>query len=188
MAAAATLTSVIVPPVKHSATVIFMHGLGDSGAGWAPVAKMWSRAMPHVRFCLPNAPKQPVTINYGAVMPSWFDRRGPVPFADLDLRHDIAQLGDLVPTEFEGIDKSRRMIEALIDEERDLLAKTLGVSEEEAAKRMVIAGFSQGWCFVGFLLTDSFDRWRSHMVCWSSTQVYSCWLDAVQWLSPIRCC
>ncbi|CAG8775184.1 2831_t:CDS:2, partial [Ambispora leptoticha] len=32
-----------------------------------------SREVPHVKFIFPNAPVQPVTINGGAVMPSWYD-------------------------------------------------------------------------------------------------------------------
>jgi pimeloyl-ACP methyl ester carboxylesterase len=28
----------VSPAIKHSATVIFVHGLGDSGHGWKPVA------------------------------------------------------------------------------------------------------------------------------------------------------
>jgi len=42
---------------EHTATVIFMHGLGDSGFGWAPVATQL--AMPHVKFLFPTAPVLP---------------------------------------------------------------------------------------------------------------------------------
>ncbi|PWA02084.1 hypothetical protein BB558_001788 [Smittium angustum] len=40
---------------KHTATVIFMHGLGDSGHGWAPVADNLSTILPHVKFIFPHA-------------------------------------------------------------------------------------------------------------------------------------
>jgi len=58
---------------KHTATVIFLHGLGDSGEGWAPVTKQLGQYLPHVKFILPNAPVQPVTLNLGMSMPSWYD-------------------------------------------------------------------------------------------------------------------
>eukprot|EP00960_Hanusia_phi_P032242 749767-Hanusia_phi.AAC.6 len=43
---------------QHSATVIFMHGLGDSGYGWAPVSEQLN--MPWIKFLFPTAPAQPV--------------------------------------------------------------------------------------------------------------------------------
>ncbi|KAI9318324.1 Phospholipase/Carboxylesterase-domain-containing protein [Zopfochytrium polystomum] len=57
---------------RHTATVFFLHGLGDSARGWAPFAAI-APALPHVRFVLPTAPAIPVGINEGAVMPAWFD-------------------------------------------------------------------------------------------------------------------
>ncbi len=39
---------------SHSATVIFLHGLGDTGNGWAPVGKQLD--IPHVKFLFPTAP------------------------------------------------------------------------------------------------------------------------------------
>ncbi|KAJ1864820.1 hypothetical protein LPJ57_006129, partial [Coemansia sp. RSA 486] len=66
-----SLSTVIVNARKaHTASVIFIHGLGDSGYGWKPVAEMLSPSLPHVKFVLPNAPEQPVTLNGGFRMPS----------------------------------------------------------------------------------------------------------------------
>lgn len=39
---------------SHSATVIFLHGLGDTGNGWAPVGQQLN--IPHVKFIFPTAP------------------------------------------------------------------------------------------------------------------------------------
>ena len=58
----------------HKATVIWLHGLGDSGDGFAPVAPQLNLpAELGVRFVFPHAPVQPVTINGGMEMTSWFD-------------------------------------------------------------------------------------------------------------------
>lgn len=50
---------------RHTATVIFVHGLGDSGAGWASAAENWRRRqrLDEVKFILPNAPNIPITCN-----------------------------------------------------------------------------------------------------------------------------
>ena len=68
----------MVPPTAGgfpSATVFLLHGLGDTAQGWLDVARMLGRnqALQHVRFVLPTAPTQPVTVNMGMSMTSWFD-------------------------------------------------------------------------------------------------------------------
>jgi len=103
------------------ASVIWMHGLGDTGHGWSQIVP--ELALPpslSVRFLFPHAPSMPVTINQGYVMPAWYDIRA----ADLTSRADLA-----------GVRASRAPIEAMIAAER-----ARGV----AASRIVLAGFSQG--------------------------------------------
>lgn len=39
----------------HTATLIMLHGLGDTGDGWADVAKQFKAALPHVKFIFPTA-------------------------------------------------------------------------------------------------------------------------------------
>lgn len=98
--APARLKTIVMSPssgVVPTATLIFAHGLGDTGAGWYDVAQMLSArpALRHMRFVLPNAPVQPVSLNFGQKvsvedgrlacmpglltmnpqMPSWFDSR-----------------------------------------------------------------------------------------------------------------
>ena len=52
--------------------VFFMHGLGDSGMGWAQLFAM-QNAHPNVRYVFPSANNMPVSLNMGMEMPSWFD-------------------------------------------------------------------------------------------------------------------
>jgi predicted esterase len=52
-----------------TASVVFLHGLGDSGHGWA--AALQPLAVPHVRYVFPHAPSRNVTINDGRFMPAW---------------------------------------------------------------------------------------------------------------------
>ncbi len=50
---------------QHTATVIFAHGLGDTGQGWASAVENWRRRqrLDEVKFVLPNAPALPITVN-----------------------------------------------------------------------------------------------------------------------------
>ena len=41
---------------KHTATVIILHGLGDTANGWADFAPMLQMQLPHVKFVFPTAP------------------------------------------------------------------------------------------------------------------------------------
>lgn len=101
------------------ASIIWLHGLGADGHDFAPVVEAL-QPLPHVRFILPHAPAQAVTINGGYVMPAWYDIFG----ADLTARQDEA-----------GIRASQALVEALIAQE-----KMRGI----APARIALAGFSQG--------------------------------------------
>ena len=56
---------------KHTATVILLHGLGDTASGWADFAPMLQMQMPHVKFVFPTAPTRPITLNGGMKMTGW---------------------------------------------------------------------------------------------------------------------
>lgn len=103
------------------ATIIVLHGLGADGSDFVPVAEALDlSAVGDVRFVFPHAPVRPVTINGGYRMRAWYDILG----ADLQRREDEA-----------GLRESQAAVAALIDRERGR-----GI----AARRIVLAGFSQG--------------------------------------------
>ncbi len=106
---------------QHTATFVGpIHGLGDTNLGWADIAAQLHTSLPYVKFVLPNAPRSPVTLNNGMVMPSWYD---------------ITSLDDRAGQPCVGIDESRDAITALIDEE---------VAAGVPLERIVVGGFSQG--------------------------------------------
>jgi len=53
--------------------LLWLHGLGDTGAGWEDAFDSVAAKVPDVKFVHPTAPRQPVTCNGGAVGTSWFD-------------------------------------------------------------------------------------------------------------------
>jgi phospholipase/carboxylesterase len=101
--------------------VIWLHGLGADGHDFAPIVpELRLPASLSVRFVFPHAIIQPVTINGGMAMRSWYDILTP----------------NLVKREDEqGIRASERAIQALIAREN-----ARGIPTE----RIVLAGFSQG--------------------------------------------
>ncbi|GBB90203.1 hypothetical protein RclHR1_01710003 [Rhizophagus clarus] len=110
---------------KHTATVFFLHGLGDSGNGWAPVTEEMSYKLEHVKFILPDAPIRPVTVNGGARMPAWYDI-----YALSNVENILKQRSD-----DEGLLMSVASVNRLIRDEIDA-----GIP----SNRIVIGGFSQG--------------------------------------------
>jgi lysophospholipase-2 len=53
---AAALKSVLIQPrAAHTGTVIWLHGLGDSGTGWAFMAEHLAQEFPNIKWVLPNA-------------------------------------------------------------------------------------------------------------------------------------
>jgi len=103
------------------AAVIWLHGLGADGNDFVPIVPEL-RLPPAlaIRFVFPHAPVRPVTINNGFPMRAWYD----VLAADIASRADLA-----------GVGASQQAIEALIARE---------TARGIAARRIVLAGFSQG--------------------------------------------
>lgn len=109
---------VIEPKKKHTASLIWLHGLGDNGYGWASVSAQLQ--MPWIRCIFPSAPNRSITLNQGMSMPGWFDLSG---------------LGEDFQDDKEGVIESVRFLKEIVEEER-----LKGIPRE----RIVIVGFSQG--------------------------------------------
>ncbi len=102
-------------------TILWLHGLGDSGDGFAPIVPELVRpGWPALRFVFPHAPVRAVTINGGMRMRAWYD----IAHADLANRADEI-----------GVAESIQQVEALIAREAER-----GIPPE----RLILAGFSQG--------------------------------------------
>jgi lysophospholipase-2 len=106
---------------SQSGLVVICHGLGDTAEGFEDVAEQLAQQMPHLKFILPTAPTQPVTMNMGMAMPSWYD---------------IVGLDERSNEHCKGIAESRARLEAILEKEH----AATGLSYS----RMVLAGFSQG--------------------------------------------
>mgnify|MGYP003586690845 CR=1 FL=1 len=104
-----------------SRCVIWLHGLGADGHDFYPVVpELRLQNLPATRFVFPHATVQPVSINGGMAMRSWYDIR----VADLTRREDA-----------DGIRASQVLVENLITRENER-----GIPSEN----IVLAGFSQG--------------------------------------------
>ncbi len=111
----------IEPPGAARASVIWLHGLGADGHDFEPI-------VPHldlppacnVRFIFPHAPRRPVTINNGMVMPAWYDISG----SEFNRGEDA-----------QGIRESSDTVRRFIARETER-----GIDPS----RIVLAGFSQG--------------------------------------------
>ncbi|OWA51834.1 hypothetical protein BV898_16297 [Hypsibius exemplaris] len=62
-------TYTVKPSGTQSGTVIFLHGLGDTGQGWSQMFQEIRE--PHLKYLFPTAASIPVTLNGGMRMPSW---------------------------------------------------------------------------------------------------------------------
>jgi len=109
---------IVSASAKHTASLIFLHGLGDTGHGWATTIA--AIRPPHVKVICPSAAKMPVTLNSGFESPSWFD---------------LLTLDASGPEDEAGIKKAASLINNLIDEE---------IKSGIPAERIMIGGFSQG--------------------------------------------
>nr|BFE94483.1 alpha/beta hydrolase [Pseudomonas brassicacearum subsp. brassicacearum] len=102
---------ILEPSGTADACVIWLHGLGADRFDFLPVAEMLQQSLLTTRFVLPQAPTQPVTINGGYAMPSWYDIRALSPARAIDeqqLEASAQRVIDLIETQrASGIDASR---------------------------------------------------------------------------------
>ncbi|KAI5809881.1 Phospholipase/carboxylesterase/thioesterase [Peziza echinospora] len=122
--------AIVVPAATtHTATFIFLHGLGDTGAGWSSISENFRlrRKFDEVAFIFPHAPTIPITCNGGMRMPGWYDITD---FPNLSSSDDEA-----------GMLRSISAINAIIGEQVDK-----GIPPE----RIIVGGFSQG-CAIALL-------------------------------------
>lgn len=100
--------------------VIWLHGLGADGHDFEPVVPQFKNPDKAIQFIFPHAPIQPVTINGGMKMRSWYDIK----------MMDIGKMPDE-----QGIRESEQKVLELIEAQIKAGFKT---------EQMVLAGFSQG--------------------------------------------
>lgn len=109
----------IPAPRKPSASVIFLHGLGDSGHGWSflPPEAHERASLQHVNFVLPHAPKRFFPL-FGMSQPGWLD-------------WPTSNSESYVNGLFETLESVKSLIDAEIKRGID-------------PSRIVVGGFSQG--------------------------------------------
>ena len=113
------MTHIIIDSIESPiGSVIFLHGLGADGFDFKAIFER--SQFSKIRFILPHAPYQPVSINQGLEMRAWYD------LYDLSLEKDEDEL---------GMQKSSLIIQKLIEEQI-----SLGIPSE----KIIIGGFSQG--------------------------------------------
>jgi len=106
---------------RHTATLIFLHGLGDTGHGWGMALQMF--APPYLKVVCPNAPLAKVTLNMGMEMPSWYD------IYHLDDNPDRPR------ENLEDVQQSVQYLQSIIQNE---------TGPDIPKSRILIGGFSQG--------------------------------------------
>ncbi len=100
--------------------IIWLHGLGADGHDFEPVVPHFNNPDKNLQFIFPHAPIQPVTINGGMEMRSWYDIK----------MMDIGKMPDE-----DGIRKSEQQVLELIEAH---------IKQGFKAEQIVLAGFSQG--------------------------------------------
>ncbi|CAH8875121.1 unnamed protein product [Trichobilharzia szidati] len=110
--------AVVSPRSKHTATLIFLHGLGDTGHGWSDALR--SHVPDYFKVICPHANSIPVTLNGGMQMPAWYD---------------IYALSENARQDEAGIKEASSELGKFVDSE---------VKAGIPIENIVIGGFSQG--------------------------------------------
>lgn len=108
------------PQGKAQACIMWMHGLGADSSDMASLVEQLSLQELAIRHVFVDAPKRPVTLNGGMVMPAWYDIFG----MDLADREDKT-----------GVEQSESYIRQVMG---------IQIKEGLHAQQIFLAGFSQG--------------------------------------------
>ena len=116
---------VLEPSMPADSCIIWLHGLGASGDDFVPLLPHLLQTLntaqpPVLRTVYPHAAQQPVTINGGMVMPSWYDLLATSPRRQIDGQQ---------------LAVSVQRIHTLIDQQ---------IAAGIDSRRILLAGFSQG--------------------------------------------
>nr|XP_060610235.1 lysophospholipase-like protein 1 [Anolis sagrei ordinatus] len=112
-----------VPAGRHTASVIFLHGSGDTGPGvrdWIKQVLKQDLSFQHIKVIYPTAPVRPYTPMRGSLSNVWFDR--------YKISYDC-------PEHIETIDSMCQALTGLIDDE---------VKNGIKKNRILLGGFSMG--------------------------------------------
>lgn len=118
------LPALVVPAkTRRTSALIFLHGLGDTGHGWSAISENFRlrRKFDECTFIFPHAPTIPITLNFGMLMPGWFDTTD---ISNIPNAEDEAGI-------LRSVEAAHNFIEHEIEQ---------GVPSE----RIVLGGFSQG--------------------------------------------
>jgi lysophospholipase-2 len=135
--------SVIDPIFCFYSILLLFTSPNNSHKGFEDVAEQFASQLPYLKFVLPTAPTQRVTMNMGMPMPSWYD---------------IVGLDERANENCNGIDQSKARIQSILEQEH----QTTGLPYS----RMLLAGFSQGGAlslFTGLQL----DQTLAGIIVWS---------------------
>ncbi|KAJ6244896.1 acyl protein thioesterase family [Anaeramoeba flamelloides] len=112
-----------LPALKaHKSTIFLLHGLGDIGRSYFPIAEYLRNKLPNSKFVMPTAGKIPVTLNMGIPMNAWYD---------------IETLKSRDTKEPKYLESSAKSLIRLMESESKLF-------EKDVDPQFVFAGFSQG--------------------------------------------
>ncbi|XP_077195775.1 lysophospholipase-like protein 1 isoform X2 [Paroedura picta] len=115
--------SVVAPSGRHSASVLFLHGSGDTGQGiraWIKQVLNQDWSFQHIKVIYPTAPARPYTPMRGSMSTVWFDRY---------------KISNDCPEHIETIDSMCQDLTSLIDDE---------VKNGIRKNRILLGGFSMG--------------------------------------------
>ncbi|KAM8810156.1 lysophospholipase-like protein 1 [Eudromia elegans] len=120
---AALQRSVVSPAGRHTASLIFLHGSGDTGQGvrtWIKQILNQDMAFQHIKVIYPTAPARPYTPMQGALSTVWFNRY---------------KISNDCPEHIETIDSMSHGLTDLINDE---------IKSGIPKNRILVGGFSMG--------------------------------------------
>ncbi|MCE8163601.1 MAG: carboxylesterase [Candidatus Moeniiplasma glomeromycotorum] len=160
--ASQSLQKIIIEPTKkHTASVIFLHGLGNNAQNQKNICQPLSKKYPHIKFIIPQAPTISVSMNWGWPMPAWYNIKGN--FRNImNLKEDK-----------EGLLKSVSQIKKIIQQEVNmgiLAKKIIVIGHSQGAAVALAVGLTSDYRLAGIIALSGFLPCRQKIFDWAKSE------------------
>jgi len=151
----------IQPTKKHSASVIFLHGLGNNAKNQQIICQPLAAKFPHVKFIIPQAPTISVSMNWGWQMPAWYNIKGNA--------RDIMNLKEDKQGLLNSVSKIKKIIQKEINSGISP-QKIMVVGHSQGASVALAVGLTSDYRLAGIIGLSAFLPCRHEIFNWAKSK------------------
>ncbi|MCE8159184.1 MAG: hypothetical protein I3270_02085 [Candidatus Moeniiplasma glomeromycotorum] len=157
------LEKIIIEPTKnHSASIIFLHGLGNDAESQRVICQPLAEKNPHIKFIIPQAPTIKVSMNnLVSLCPAWYNIKGNP--------RDIMSLKEDKPGLLNSVNQTKKIIQEEVNSGISP-QKIMVVGHSQGASVALAVGLTSDWRLAGIIGLSAFLPCRNEIFGWAKPE------------------